>query len=250
MKINMSTALANISNTDLSFLESVEESSKAAGITGHIWLSFSGKTGQYEYRAEGGGEDKANLPTPLSLCLNATEIVHGHVAWIKGARTDARMYRLWDRPKLETDAELPDVLAAVDPSTIDKRDGWSQTIVLPLLDPTTGVEYLLTASNKSSVNAVRKLIAKLGADIRQGKSPSTQVPVIKFGKSSFTAKDDKGKDIKVPVPTMTLEKWIPKDDISFSAPPAPTNSAVEIEGEETSTSSIAGPNETVKSKLA
>ena len=158
------------------------------------------------------GQNDDEVPLESRLVVNMDELSIGWIRWEDKKPQERRMGLLASGYK----PEVRSALGLTDPDEWERdkddkpQDPWSFTNELPVANPETGEQMIISMSSKGGIGAIGNLCKAYAKEYRQREG---QVPVIALQRDSYKHKEY-GKTY---VPVLTIVDWM-----ANSAVPVPT----------------------------
>lgn len=154
------------------------------------------------------GQNDDEVPGGTKVVANMAELSIGWIRWADKKPVDRRMGLLAQGFKPEKREELGYTdIAEWERDKDDKPiDPWSFTNELPVADPTTGEQMVISMSSKGGIGAMGNLCKAYGKEYRER---GGLVPVISLDRDSYKHKEY-GKTY---VPVLSIVDWIDNDGV-------------------------------------
>ena len=193
--LSTTKVLPVISDADLG--AALSDAQEAMGDTGsssgNVFITFSGKTGQYSV-----GRAKAEMDPEALYVMEPSSCVAGWVCWKSSKPIDRVEWSYFKASTQKVDeADLEDH----GPYNEKSGEGWSPSLGFGVCSADGAKTPLMySTSTTSARNAIQDLINEIKARSLAGEPP---IPVFKFDKESFVA-----QDIKNYKPKFLVEAWV------------------------------------------
>jgi len=170
------------------------------GGTSRPFLTFDTKSGMVTYK---NGDKRAALDGDAELALNILGVKQVLSCWKDG--------KVVDKVEVPFHEELPDI-ATLPMHGIDEeacaaddecRDGWSESMILPVTDLETGKEFDFLAPNMTTRNAFGRLMGDLSAELAMY-DPTEEAPVFTISHTTYKSKHG---GHTVYAPKFNVERW-------------------------------------------
>jgi hypothetical protein len=149
------------------------------------------------------GQNDTEVPLGTTLVANMAELSIGWIRWADGRPAERRLGLLAGGHRAEPRDQLGYTDQALWETDADGKaqDPWTFTNELPVVDPETGEQLMLSMSSKGGIGAMGNLCKAYGKEYRQRDG---LVPLIKLDRDSYVHPVYK----KVYVPVLPIVDWI------------------------------------------